>query len=365
MTNDNLPLRVGVVGLGFAGRTHIKSYLAVPGVEVVAIAGLEPDGLKEIGEEYGIENRYERWEDLLARDDLDVVSVCTPTHLHAPVSVAALEHGCHVLCEKPLARAGDEAKAIVDAAARAGRVLQVAFNHRRRDDVDVLKHQIDAGQLGKVYYAKAHWLRRNGIPGMGSWFTNREMAGGGPLIDLGVHILDMAMYLLGEPRALTVSASTFAELGPRGLGGSPNAVKHMVGSAYEVEDLATAFIRLDNGGTLLLETSWATFRKPGDDFGVELFGTDGGAKIGVENYVKEDTLRLYTDVAGVPAEVRPGVSGAEGHRGVVREFIEAIRGGDWSAHVGREGLARTRIIDACYASAMEGREVKVVHDDQV
>src|SRR5690606_33761786 len=136
--------------------------------------------------------------------------------------------GRHVLSEKPLARSGDEAKTMVDAAVRAGRVLQTAFNHRRRDDVEVLKHQIDAGQLGKVYYAKAHWLRRNGIPGMGSWFTNREMSGGGPLIDLGVHILDMAMYLLGEPRVLTVSASTFAELGPRGLGGSPYSDKQMV-----------------------------------------------------------------------------------------------------------------------------------------
>lgn len=364
MTNESAPLRVGVVGLGFAGRTHIKSYLDVPGVEVVAIAGLEPDLLKQVGDEHGIEHRFERWEDLLERTDLDAVSVATPTHLHAPVAIAALEKGRHVLSEKPLARSGDEAKTMVDAAVRAGRVLQTAFNHRRRDDVEVLKHQIDAGQLGKVYYAKAHWLRRNGIPGMGSWFTNREMSGGGPLIDLGVHILDMAMYLLGEPRVLTVSASTFAELGPRGLGGSPYSDKQMVGSAYEVEDLATAFLRLDGGGALLLETSWATFRKPGDDFGVELFGTDGGAKIAVENYAKEDTLRLYTDVAGVPAEVRPRVSRAEGHRAVVREFVETIRGGDWSSHVGREGLARTRIIDACYASAMEGREVAVVHDDQ-
>lgn len=363
MTAEDTPLRVGVVGLGFAGQTHVKSYLALPNVEVVALAGLETEVLQSFGDEHGIEHRYERWEDLVARDDLDVVSVCTPTHLHAPVAIAALENGAHVLCEKPLARTGSEGKEIVDAATKAGRVLHVAFNHRRRGDVDVLKHQIDAGQLGKIYYAKAHWLRRNGIPGMGSWFTNREMSGGGPLIDLGVHILDMAMYLLGEPRVLSVTASTFAELGPRGLGGSPYAAKHAVGSAYEVEDLASAFLRLDGGGTLLLETSWATFRRPGDDFGVELFGTDGGAKIGVENYTHEDTLRIYTDVGGVPAEVRPRVTRGEGHRAVVREFIDAIRGGDWSGHAGRHGLARTRIIDACYKSAQEGREVAVESDD--
>ncbi|MET9022883.1 Gfo/Idh/MocA family oxidoreductase [Actinopolymorpha sp. NPDC004070] len=354
------PLRVGVVGLGFAGQAALKGYLALPDVEVVSLAGLEADRLAELGKEHSIPHLYERWQDLIARDDIDAVSVATPTHLHAPISVAALEAGKHVLCEKPLARSGEEAQTIVDAATKANRVLKICFNHRERGDVAILKQQLDAGQLGRVYYAKAHWMRRNGIPGMGSWFTNREMAGGGPLIDLGVHMLDMALYLLGEPRVLSASASTFSELGPRGLGGSQYAAKQTVGSAYEVEDLATAFLRLEGGGVLQLETSWATFRKPGDDFGVSLYGTDGGAEIGVENYASEDTLRIYTDVAGAPAEVRPRVVRGEGHRAVVRDFVGVIRGGDWSAHTGRDGLARARIIDACYLSSLEGREVPVV-----
>jgi predicted dehydrogenase len=362
LSQEPTPLRVGVVGLGFAGSTHLAAYQKIPGVEVVALAGLETERLHALADSHGVEHRYERWEDLVARDDLDIVSVGTPTYLHEPVTVAALASGAHVLCEKPLARTAEEGKRMVDAAVAAGRVLHIAFNHRRRGDVDVLKHQIDAGALGRIYYAKAHWRRRNGIPGMGSWFTDAEMAGGGPLIDLGVHMLDMALFLLGEPRVLSVSASTFAELGPRGLGGRVDVGKTQVAAAYGVEDLATAFLRLEGGATLLLETSWASYRRPGDNFGVELFGSDGGAMVDVEDYTHSDTLRIYTDVAGVPAEVRPAVTKGEGHLAVVREFIDAVRGGDWSAHVGRDALTRARIIDACYRSALEGREVAVEAD---
>ncbi len=355
------PLRVGVVGLGFAGETHTNSYQQIPGVEVVALAGLEADKLAALGATYGIPHLYDNYQELIARDDLDIVSVCVPNYLHAPIAIAALERGRHVLCEKPLARTGSEAAAIVEAARRANRVLHVAFNHRMRGDVQVLKQYIDAGKLGRIYHAKASWMRRRGIPGLGSWFTSKEMAGGGPLIDLGVHVLDMALHLLGEPQVLTANAATYAEHGPRGVGGGSNPKFH-VGSAFEVEDLATAFLRLADGGTLLLEASWATHSSAGDDFGVTLYGTDGGAEINVKNYGWEDTLRIYTDVAGVPAEVRPQVRKGEGHLAVVRNFIAAIRDGNWIAHSGVEGLRRAYIIDACYASALRGHEMTLASD---
>ena len=361
------PLRVGIVGLGWAGQTHLKSYLQLPGVQVLALAGLEEDRLAALGAEHGVPHRYRDWRDLVARDDLDVISVCTPNNLHAPVAIAALEGGRHVLCEKPLARTGAEAGAIVEAAVAAGRVLQVAFNHRARGDVQTLKRHIEGGGLGRIYHVKANWLRRSGIPTLGSWFTSREMAGGGPLIDLGVHILDIALYLLGEPEALTVSGATYAELGPRGRGDldfrtGRGGAKMRASEAYEVEDLATAFIRLDGGATMILETSWAAYGGMGDDFGVTLYGTDGGAEIAVKRYGWEDTLRIFTNIGGRPADTAPHVTRGEGHVGVMREFIASIRSGEDQLRGGLEGLRRARIIDACYASAAQGREIVIPTD---
>ena len=347
-------LRAGVVGLGWAGETHLKSYLQKPNVEVVALAEPREPRLDAVAQTYNIPYTYTDYRDLVARDDLDVISVATPNHLHMPVAVAALQAGKHVLCEKPLARSSAEGEAMVRAATEAGRVLQVAFNHRQRGDVQILKSYIDAGNLGRIYHGKATWMRRSGIPGMGGWFTSREMAGGGPLIDLGVHILDMILYLLNEPEVVSVSAATYAELGPRGRGRGQTLVGE---GGYEVEDLATAFVRLGDGATLLVEASWAVYGKAADDFGVTLYGTDAGADITVKNYGWEDTLTIYSDTAGVPSEIRPRVWRGEGHLAVVRNFIQTIREGDWSAHNGSEGLKRAQVIDACYRSATEGREI--------
>jgi predicted dehydrogenase len=354
-------LRAGVVGLGWAGGRHLDGYAALPDVEIVALAGLEEDRLKELGGRFGIPNLYSDYQDLMARDDIDVVSVCTPNHLHAPITIAALESGKHVLCEKPLARDAGEAEAMVKAAVEGNKVLHVAFNHRQRGDVQVLRRFLEQDQLGRIYHVKATWMRRSGIPGMGSWFTSRHMAGGGPLIDLGVHVLDLALFLLDEPEVVSVSAATYAELGPRGRGFS--GTKRMsVGSAYEVEDLATAFLRLGDGSTVNLEASWAVYGGANDDFGVTLFGTNGGAEIKVREYNWQDTLRIYTDAAGVPAVLSPEVGQGEGHIAVVRNFVAAVQAEKVDHGPALAGLRRVRIIDACYHSAVEGRELPVTQD---
>jgi predicted dehydrogenase len=355
------PLRVGIVGLGWTGEQHLLAYKQIPGVEVMALAGLEQDKGRELCATYGVPELYSGYEQIIERADIDAVSVCVPNYLHSPIGLAALRASKHILVEKPLALNGDEAKAMVDAAAEAGKVIQVVFNQRRRDDAAVLKRHIDEGGLGRIYYAKAHWMRRSGIPGLGSWFTSKAMAGGGPLIDLGVHVLDLAMWLLGEPEVKSVSASTYAELGPRGRGGRTSGmVKFGQGSAapYEVEDLATAFIRLKGGATLHLEASWATYSRFGDDFGVVLYGTEGGAEIDVKNYGWEQTLRIFNDVGGVPADIVPRVARGEGHLGVVRDFVDTVRTGQDPLRSGLEGLRRARIIDACYVSAEQGREIE-------
>jgi predicted dehydrogenase len=358
-TEANLqPLKAGIIGLGWAGETHLKSYLQVPNVEVIAVADPQMARTETVARTYDVPHVYADYADLVARGDLDLVSVATPNHLHAPATIAALEAGAHVLCEKPLARSGVEGEAMVKAAMQAGRVLEIAFNHRQRGDVQILKSYVDSGGLGRVYHGKATWMRRSGIPGMGGWFTSREMAGGGPLIDLGVHVLDMILYLLDEPEVVSVSAATYAELGPRGRGSSRG--RTLVGEGgYEVEDLATAFLRLANGTSLLVEASWAIYGKAADDFGVTLYGTEGGADITVKNYGWEDTLTIYTDTAGVPSEVKPRVYRGEGHQAVVRNFVKTIRSGDWTGRNGIEGLRRAQIIDACYLSSLEGREVRL------
>ncbi len=191
------------------------------------------------------------------------------------------------------------------------RILDVSFNHRRRGHVQVLKNIIDAGMLGKIYYAKVGWLRREGIPGLGSWFTRRATSGGGPLMDLGVHMLDIALYLLGEPSVRAVTAATYAEFGPRGKGSSLSPEMRKTGvelGTFDVEDLSTAFLRLQNGETLLLESSWAQWIAK-DHCYVTVYGSDGGASI--EWGAPGDphrTLSIWTEVSGVPASLHPSVA---------------------------------------------------------
>jgi predicted dehydrogenase len=353
------PIRVGVIGAGI-GAAHLNGYNAVPGVEVVGLADLNAERARQVAETYGVPQTFHDYADLLALPDLDAVSVCLPNALHAPVSIAALERGKHVLVEKPMARTVAEAEAMIAAAQAQARVLMVSFNHRYRADVQWLRQYIETGALGRIYYAKAHWMRRSGIPRLGSWFVSKEQAGGGPLIDLGVHVLDMALFLMGEPRAQAVSANIYAAFGPRGLkGGGANWSRPQPGETlpYEVEDLGTAFIRLEGGATLLLEASWATHGAAGDDFGVTLFGTEGGAELLVRNYTHEQTVRVFSDVGGAPTDLTPRLGKTDGHAEVIRRFIAAIRDGAPPVPSAAEGFRRTAVLAATYQSAAEGHEV--------
>ncbi|GAA4189751.1 Gfo/Idh/MocA family oxidoreductase [Microbacterium oryzae] len=351
------PLRAGVVGIGWAGQQHMAAYAAAADVELVAIAGKEEAIRAELAATYGVSRTYADWEEMIAHGDLDVVSVAVPTFLHAPITIAALGTGAHVLCEKPIARTGAEGQAMVDAARAAGRILEITFNHRRRGDIEAIRAAVEDGTIGRPYHARAIWLRRAGIPALGSWFTNAEMSGGGPLVDLGVHVLDWTLHLMGEPRVTAVSAVTHSELGPRGLGGS-GAVKHGTGSAYEVEDLATALLRLEGGGSIVLETSWASHRSTPDQFGITLYGTDGGADLSVVDYAPSGELTIYTGDGEMSLDTPVVAPPGRGHAAVVETFLSHVADpSSWPTHDGSIGLSRARIVDACYASAAAGREV--------
>lgn len=362
---DNSPekLKVGVVGLGWAGQQHLAAFNAMDGVEVVALAGTETGILDELATRFGVPNAYPTWQELLELEGLDALSVAVPTFLHAPIAVAALERGIHVLSEKPLARNGVEGAEMVAAARKAGRVLDVVFNHRRRGDVRKLKEIIDDGGLGRPYYAKASWLRRRGIPTLGSWFTSPGLAGGGTLADIGVHVLDYALHLLGEPKVLSVSASTYAELGPHGRGGDVNYTAAKSEHKFEVEDFASAFIRLEGGMTLVLEAGWASYRDPADLMDFRVYGTDGGAELRAahSHIISDAGLRVFTDHDGVSADYMAEPLEDGHHQAVVEDFVAAIRSGaeNWGRHDGSVALTRALVLDACYRSAREQREVEL------
>jgi predicted dehydrogenase len=357
-------LRAGVVGLGWAGQQHMAGYAAAADVDLAALAGMEADVLQQLGDTYHIpqDHRYADWRDLVDHGDIDLLSIAAPTTLHAPIAVAALGAGTHVLSEKPMAENADTARLMVEAAERNDRVLDVSFNHRRRGDVEALKKIIDAGLLGRIYYAKVGWLRREGIPGLGSWFTQRATSGGGPLMDLGVHMLDIALYLLREPSVQSVTAANYAEFGPRGKGSSLSPFMRKTGvqpGAFDVEDLSTAFLRLHDGGTLLLESGWAQWIAK-DYCYVTMYGSDGGASI--EWGAPDDphrTLSIWTEVSGVPASLHPLIPPDGRHAESILDFVAKVRSGDYTNHRGKQALARAVVIDACYASADKGSEVSI------
>jgi predicted dehydrogenase len=352
------PLKVGVIGGGI-GRTHLFGYLAQGNaVQITALCDLNKDRLNKVADEFGIPLRYTNIDTLLASGEIDAVSVCLPNNLHAPVSIAALEAGLHVLCEKPLAENVASAKNVVNAVENASTKFMMCFNRRYRRDVQWMKKILNEGKLGRIYQVNTGWVRETGIP-VGGWFSQKSLSGGGPLIDLGVHLLDSVMWLLDYPTPLTVSSHVQANFGPRRMKqwGLADAVH-----TFDVEDSATAFIRLDNNIILNLETSWASHARPGlDDIFITLLGSEGTIALHIANYAGEKTLVLYTEVGGVPSQIHPAVkeTGRHDHEYVIAEFIDCINNNTSPTAPVGHGYVIMEIIDAIYQSAAAGREVSL------
>jgi predicted dehydrogenase len=351
-------IKTAVIGLG-VGMAHAKGYQANPDAELIAICDIDPVRLKERGDILGMPaaQRFIDYKDVFALPELDVVSIALPNHLHAPVSIEALQAGKNVLCEKPLARTPEEASTMVAAAKACDRQLMVCFNYRFREDTRWLMSMRDAGKYGDIYYARAGWLRNTGIPGAGGWFTTKAKSGGGPLIDLGVHILDLTLWLMGYPRALSVSGSTFAKFGPRGQ----KSWSKGANGIYDVEDLAAGFVRFDNGATLQIETCWGSHTRPGkDDYFVTLYGSEGGSEMYVANYTDRDTLSFYTEECGQPVLLKPAiVNRAGGHELAVGHIVHCVKNNLPVESTGEQGVALMKIINALYQSAATGKEVRL------
>jgi len=342
-------IRVGVIGLGM-GRHHIAGYQTHPDAEVVAIADLDEARLQQIGDQYGVSTRYLSGEEMLQKEELDVVSIATPNKYHAPLTIAALEAGNHVLCEKPMAMSADEARQMLAAAEKAGKRLMVNFSYRFTEQSQALKDRVDAGELGDVYFARTVWHRRRGLPKFGGWFGQKGLSGGGPLIDLGVHRLDLALWLMGYPKPVWVMGSAYNPIA--------TALAKEQGVEYDVEDLAVGLIKFDNGATLVVEASWAANIKEKELMETRLLGTKGGLVQRNLNETYEFEAEMYFERNGAHYDMKLHAPPRR-RLNAMSHFVESIVNGTPHIATGEEGLLVMEILDAIYRSAEKGEPVQI------
>jgi predicted dehydrogenase len=344
-------VRVGLVGTGFiAQEGHLPAYAALEEVELTAVADANLERAKSVAEKFGVSKVFKDYRRLLALEEIEAVDICTPNASHKPITIAALKAGKHVLVEKPIAMNAAEAKAMIAESKKAKRLLMVALNCRYLSETRALKRAIDAGALGDIYYAEATFLRRRGIPGWGV-FTEKKASGGGPVLDLGVHVLDWSLYLMGFPEPVAVSGLTYAKIGPHPHQAATAGYWSWNPKKFEVEDMAVGLVRFRNGGCLCLKTSWAA-NIPKDEFKILLVGTKGGCQ--------NKPLGIHREEYGSLVDVTPvDLPKAETYKEEIREFAQAIRKGGPSPVPAEQALVSARIIDALYLSARRGREVRL------
>jgi predicted dehydrogenase len=341
---------VGIIGSGGIARgAHMPGYKSCHDVDIVAVADVNAETAHRAAGEFDVPHVYTDYHELLAREDIQAVSICTPNYLHLQPTLDALAAGKHVLVEKPLAMDAVEGKQMVDAANASGLKFQVGFMTRFQSAAQALKRFTEAGEMGDIYFARAQAMRRRGIPGWGV-FTQKHLQGGGPLIDIGVHILDLTLWLMGHPKPTHCSGQTYAKFGPR------EGVVGLMGqwdpSIFTVEDFAVGLVRFENGATLVLESSFCANQEQREVFNTELFGTEGGCSY---NPCKLFFEKHRTLVDATPAFL-PTV---KAHELEIQAFIQAIREDTPVPVTGEEALMTTRIIDAIYRSTEAGHEVPV------
>lgn len=349
-------LKIGIIGSGgIAQGCHMPGYQTMPELcEIVAVCDANPDTARQAAEKFSVPKIYGGFRELIADAEIDAVSIATPNKLHLEPTVEALKAGKHVLCEKPLAMNAEEARAMCRAAHESGKILQVALQQRFASGAVFMKQFIDGGGMGDIYYARAQALRRRGVPGWGV-FIDKEKQGGGPLIDIGVHILDLTLFFMGYPKPLTASAKTWNKLGKNpdlyNFWGDYDRKK------FTVEDFAVGFIRFENDSAVTLESSFMG-NLEGDPFRTQLFGTKAGALVkGGGN----DPVEIYTEMNKQVFDLKPinmpNVPSA--HTAEVQAFINAILEGKPSPVPGEQGLILNAIFDAMYKSAETGKEEPV------
>lgn len=348
-------LRVAIIGTGSISHCHMGGYKAIPDkCEVVAVCDIDEEKVKNYASQYNVPAYYTDYNEMLAKEKIDAVSVCTWNAAHKGATIAALRAGCKVLCEKPMAMTTAEGEEMISVSKETGNLLMIAFVRRFGNDADLIRKFVAGGTMGDLYYAKATYLRRNGCPG--GWFGDKDYSGGGPLIDLGVHVIDLVRFLAGGPKPVSVFGVTYGNLGPNRAGGGQEWVSSTKGNfKYDVEDFASAMIRFDNGLTLTVEASFNLNIK-NDRGEIELFGTKSGAKI-------DPQVEFFGDMNGVFVDIKPFGNSALNFDGLfareINHFVDCCQGNAECISPMEDGVMLMKILDAIYESARTGHEVVI------
>jgi predicted dehydrogenase len=340
-------IRVAVIGCGRQGMLHLEAYEAIPEVEIAAVCDVDPARAQTAADLYSAVP-YARYEDLIASETLDLVSVVTMPATHRKIVVAALRAGNHVLCEKPMALSLREGLEMAAAARASGTTLTLGYNMRHMGSSRYLRSVVERGELGRVVCMRA-WCLDDAVPAWGKHYS-RELAGGGVLMADAGHVLDLTLFVAGYPRPTTVSASA-TRVFPRKRAAAVPSDQH---DSYDVEDHASAHVRFADGTWLQLDVAWG-WDAPGPSYSFEVMGERAG--------LLHDPLRVMREIDGIVTDVTPaGVADIDWDASVRRELaavVEAVRTGGAPVVAIEEALTVQAIIDACYRSVESGREVDV------
>ncbi|MGC8976749.1 MAG: Gfo/Idh/MocA family protein [Candidatus Ratteibacteria bacterium] len=351
-------IKVGIIGAGGISQVaHIPNFKKINGVKVEAVCDINEEKLNFVAEKFNIPKKFTDWEKMI-EDEFDAVVICSPNFYHAVQSIKAMENDKHVLCEKPICLTVEEAEKIFKTVEKTKKVFMGAFPRRFLGETIVLKKLVDEGFFGEIYYLKASYLRRRGIPGLGTWFTSKKLAGGGPMMDVGVHMIDMVLYIAGLTEPKVVFGATFEKFKDKAVDGGWPPLDTRKGDKptgkMEVEDLASGFVKFKNGEVLFVEASWAGNSEVG--LKGSLFGTKAGAQL-PDPVDPKNPVRIYTETNNIVSDVIPEIPKMDAYFEEVKYFVDCIRGEKEPITKKEEIISVVKIIEGIYKSAEKNEPV--------
>lgn len=352
--------KIAIIGCGgIANGKHMPSLKKVSNVEMVAFCDIVEEKAVTAVDQYGIEGAkvYTDYREVLNDPSIDIVHVCTPNDSHAEIAIAALEAGKHVMCEKPMAKTAAEAQQMVDAVKRTGKKLTIGYNNRFRGDSQHLKKICESGELGDIYMAKAHAIRRRAVPTWGV-FLDEEKQGGGPLIDIGTHALDLTLWMMNNYKPKVVLGTSYHKLSQRE--NAANAWGPWDPAKFTVEDSAFGMIVMEDGATIMLESSWALNTLEVDEAKCTLCGTEGGAdmknglRINGEQHSRLFTKEVELNSGGVAFYDGNAENAADLE---MKMWIKAIEEDKDPVVTPEQAFVVSQILEAIYESSKTGKAV--------